>query len=234
MSVRIALVGDESTHASHRELNAVRPQLGADVAAEWVATDGSAVRDLSVYDGAWLVPGGPYRGDDAASDAARSAREADVPFLGVCGGLQYAVVEYARNVLGQAEASHAEADGESAANVIVALACSLQGEERVVTPVPGTQFAALVGRPFVGMHYCGFGPDTATVERLVAGGMVVAATAEDTPVEVLELPSHPFYVLTLFQPHIGASDGGPLHPLLAAFVDAARAYAAARTVPVLG
>ena len=63
------------------------------------------------------------------------------------------------------------------------------------------------------------------VERLVASGMVVGATADDAPVEVLELPTHRFFVLSLFQPHIGASEGRPLHPLLAAFVAATRQYA---------
>ena len=143
-----------------------------------------------------------------------------MPFLGVCSGLQYAVIEYVRNVLGQPDATHAEADGEAASNVVVPLACSLQGQERIVTPVPGSHFATLVEEPFAGMHFCGFGPDPAVVDRLVAGGMVVGATADDAPVEVLELPAHRFYVLSLFQPHIGASTGRPLHPLLADFVRA--------------
>jgi CTP synthase (UTP-ammonia lyase) len=226
--VRIALVGDESTHPSHVELNAVRRQLGDDVDADWIATDSPRAHDLAAYDGIWLVPGSPYRDDDAAYDAVRFAREHDVPFLGVCGGLQYAVVEYVRNALGDEHATHAESDGESDSNVVTALACSLQGEQRLVTPVAGSRFATLVDEPYFGMHYCGFGPSTETVDRLVAGGMVVGATADDAPVEVLELPGHRFYVLSLFQPHVGASTGVPLHPLLAAFVEAARAYADTR------
>ncbi|MGC4110159.1 MAG: CTP synthase [Nocardioides sp.] len=229
MPVRIALVGDESSHPSHRELNAVRTRLGDDVLAAWVATDSAEVRDLSAYDGVWLVPGSPYRDDAAAYSAITWARTSGVPFLGVCGGLQYAVVEYVRNVLGQADASHAESDGSDASNVVVALACSLQGEERLVTPVPGSRFATLVEAPFVGMHFCGYGPSAAVVEQVVAGGMVVGATADDAPVEVLELPTHPFYVLSLFQPHIGASSGAPVHPLLTAFTAAARTRAAGRS-----
>ena len=82
MPVRIALIGDESTHPSHVELNAVRRQLGAGVVAEWVPTDSPGARDLAAYDGIWLVPGSPYRDDQAAYDAVRFARENDVPFLG--------------------------------------------------------------------------------------------------------------------------------------------------------
>jgi CTP synthase (UTP-ammonia lyase) len=230
VTTRIAIIGDESTHTSHREVNAVRPRLAnpatGDVETEWVPTDGLSARDLSAYDGVWLVPGGPYRDDDAVIAAIRWARTTGVPFLGTCSGLQYAVIEYARDVLGQTHASHAEADGEDASNVVVPLVCSLQGQERTVTPVPGSLFATLVDEPFVGMHFCGYGPDLAVVDRLVADGMVVGATADDTPVEVLELPRHPFFLLSLFQPHIGACAGTPVHPLLTAFVEAARQSAA--------
>ena len=228
MSVTIALVGDrQPAHASHRELDAVRGQLGEGVSAEWVATDDDRVRDLGEFDGIWLVPGSPYADDDAAYGAVRWARENDVPFLGTCGGLQYAVVEYFRNVVGFVAASHAESDGSDASNVVHALACSLQGEERLVRPLAGTRFSELVDdQPFVGMHYCSYGPGPDEVERLVETGMVVEATAEDAGAEVLELPANRFYMLTLFQPQVGALAGKPLHPLLREFVRCAQAYAA--------
>lgn len=220
MSVTIALVGDrQPAHASHRELDAVRGQLGEGVAADWVATDGDRVRDLGEFDGIWLVPGSPYADDAAAYAAVRWARENDVPFLGTCGGLQYAVLEYFRNVLGVAAASHAESDGRDASNVVHALACDLQGDERLVRPIRGTRFSRLVNdEPFVGMHYCSYAPGPSEVERLVEAGMVVEATAEDAGAEVLELPANRFFVLTLFQPQVGALAGKPLHPLLREFV----------------
>jgi CTP synthase (UTP-ammonia lyase) len=235
VSVTIALVGDrQPAHASHCELDAVRGQLGSGVSAEWVATDEDRVRDLGEFDGIWLVPGSPYADDAAAYGAARWARENDVPFLGTCGGLQYAVVEYFRNVLGVADASHAESDGSGASNVVHALACRLQGEERLVRPVAGTRFSALVhDEPFVGMHYCSYGPGPDEVARLVEAGMVVEATAEDAGAEVLELPANRFYMLTLFQPQVGALAGRPLHPLLREFVRCARAYAQRRGAPAV-
>ncbi len=230
MSVTIALVGDrQPAHPSHRELDAVRDRLGEDVTAEWVATDSDRVRDLGEFDGIWLVPGSPYADDTAAYEAVRWARDHDVPFLGTCGGLQYAVVEYFRNVIGVSGASHAESDGSDASNVVHALACRLQGEERVVRPVPRTRFSELVeGEPFVGMHHCSYGPGPDEVERLVESGMVVEATADDAGAEVLELPTNRFFMLTLFQPHIGALAGGPLHPLLREFVRCAGDRRAAR------
>jgi CTP synthase (UTP-ammonia lyase) len=230
VNVAIALVGDrQPAHASHRELDAVRGQLGEGVSAEWLATDEDRVRDLGEFDGIWLVPGSPYADNVAACSAVTWARENDVPFLGTCGGLQYAVVEYFRNVLGFVGASHAESDGSDASNVVHALACSLQGEERQVRPVAGTRFSALVDdQPFAGMHYCSYGPGPDEVERLVEGGMVVEATAEDAGSEVLELPANRFFILTLFQPQVGALAGKPLHPLLREFVRCARAYAQGR------
>lgn len=223
----IAMVGDRMpNHPSHRELDAVRGILGRNVAAEWVATDGERVSSLGEFDGIWLVPGSPYADDGAAYQAVTWAREHDVPFLGTCGGLQYAVVEFFRNVLGMASASHAESDGSDESNVVHALACSLQGEERLVRPIAGTRFSRLVNdEPFLGMHYCGYAPGPGEMDRLVEAGMVVEATAEDAGAEVIELPANRFFMLTLFQPHIGALAGKPLHPLLREFVSCARVYA---------
>jgi CTP synthase (UTP-ammonia lyase) len=222
--VRIALVGDEEpAYPSHRELNALRSVLGSDVRAEWVPTDGEQVKDLSVFGGVWLTPGSPYADDAAVYRVVRWARENDVPFLATCGGLQYAVIEYFRHVLDVADASHAESDGAANGNVIRTLACSLHGQERVVRPAPGTRFARLVDdRPLVGMHYCNYGPGPAELQRLVQSGMIIEATADDVEAEVIELPSNQFFILTVFQPQIGALAGRPVHPLIREFLRCAR------------
>jgi CTP synthase (UTP-ammonia lyase) len=228
VSIRVALVGDRQEHyPSHREAAAVIPMLGADVHAEWVATDGEQIGHLDDFHAVWLLPGSPYADDTAALAAITFARTRGVPFLGTCGGLQYAVVEYFRNVLGDAAASHAESDGIGDGNVVSALSCSLMGVEREVRPVAGTRFARLMGAPFTGMHYCNYGPTASAIARLVDGGFVVGATADDAEAEVLDLADHPFFVLTLFQPQIGALAGRPLHPLLAEFIRRAGAFAAA-------
>ena len=211
----VALLGDHRGHRSHLELDALRPCLP--VATEWVATDSAF--DVTAYDGVWLVPGSPYADDAAVLRALTVVRESGLPFLGTCGGMQYAVMEYVVAVL-DAPATHAESDGESDDNVVTALACSLQGEERWVTPVPGTRFASWVPEPFVGMHFCSYGPTAAVVDRLEAAGVVVGATAPDVVAEVLEFPDHPFYVTSMFQPHVGALAGAPVHPLVNAFVAA--------------
>ena len=212
----IALVGEDRGHRSHQELNALRPLL--EVRSEWVATDSGT--DLSAYDGIWLVPGSPYADDAAAYAAVTHARTTGTPFLGTCGGMQYAVVELTRGLLGRA-ATHAESDGPGPDNAVAALTCSLQGQERLVVPVPGSGFARLVGGPFSGMHFCGYAPTPEAVSALTDAKIVeVGATAEDAGAEVLTLLDHPFFVLSLFQPHVGTLAGAPVHSLVAAFVAA--------------
>ena len=227
MRISIAIVGDENdAYPSHREINAVRSMLGEGVDTQWLPTDGDRVRHLEGFDGIWLTPGSPYADDAAAYGAVKWARERDVPFLGTCGGLQYAVIAYFRNVLGIVNASHAESDGVDDTNVVRTLACSLDGEERVVQPLAGTRFSTLVNdEAFVGMHYCNYGPGAEELQRLVDGGMVIEATADDAEAEVIELPTNRFFMLSLFQPQIGALAGKPLHPLLREFVRCAREHA---------
>jgi CTP synthase (UTP-ammonia lyase) len=212
---RVALLGEDRGHRSHQELNALRPML--DVDTEWVPSDSAF--ELGEYDGVWLVPGSPYADDAAVLRTLTAVRERGIPFLGSCGGMQYAVMEFARSVLGE-RATHAESDGTGADNVVTALACSLDGQQRLVTPVAGSRFAGWVAEPFVGMHFCNYAPTPAVVDRLVAAGVVVGATADDAGAEVLEFPDHPFYVVSMFQPHIGALAGAPVHPLVRAFVTA--------------
>ncbi|MCO5301955.1 MAG: CPBP family glutamic-type intramembrane protease [Phycicoccus sp.] len=235
MTVRIAIVGDlDPAKHSHRELEAARSLLGSDVETTWVATDSPAMAGIAAgttaYDGVWIAPGSPYADDAAVLSVIRFARESGLPLLGTCGGMQYAVVEFVRDVLGR-PGTHAEVDGVGADNAVGALACSLVGEQRVVTPVPGTRFATLLGgASFTGVHYCSYGPTAATLSTLQQHGWVVEATAPDAPVEVLSYEPHPFFVLTLFQPQIGAIQWGRVHPILHAFVDLARRTAPVRAV----
>jgi CTP synthase (UTP-ammonia lyase) len=144
-----------------------------------------------------------------------------MPMLGTCGGFQHMALEYARNAAGIAGAAHAETDPDGGELVIAPLACSLVGEERTIRPVDGTRLAAVCGpEPFTGFHYCNYGLAPGMDERL---GLVVNAHADDAGVEGFELPGHRFYVGTLFQPQVGTSTSGVLHPLLQALLTAARA-----------
>lgn len=187
------------------------------VSAVWLPTDSDF--DVTAFDGIWLVPGSPYADDGAVIDAIRAVRMKGIPFLGTCGGMQYAVMEFLRTELDQL-ATHAESDGEGDDNAVVPLACSLYGKEGTVTPVAGSRFADWVPAPFEGMHFCNYAASVESVAALESAGVVVGATGDEAGAEVLEFPDHPFYVVSMFQPHIGALVGAPVHPLVAAFVRA--------------
>ncbi len=216
----LALGDRDPGYLTHREVDAALALFPA--GTDWVGTSSSTARDLDGCSGIWLLPGTPYRDADAALAAIRYCLVAGAPFLGTCGGFQHALVELARGQAGIADAEHEETNPEAATLVISRLACSLYGEVRTVTPVPGTRFAEICGvEPFEGYHYCGYGLDPAYVAPLLRAGVVVGATAPDAGVEAIELPGHRFFLATAFQPQVGTSETGGLSPLLEAFVAAA-------------
>jgi len=221
MSISIAVVGDRDTSLlTHRELDAAIARMPTWAHARWVGTDRLPLDDV---DGVWLAPGTPYRDDDAVYALIAHARSGGIPFLGTCGGFQYALVEFARNVAGIADAAHAESDPHAPEPVVGMLGCSLVGARRTVRSVPGTRLAELCGTdPFPGFHWCNYGLRPEWSEQLRQAGLVVSAHAEDAGVEGVELPSQAFFIATLFQPQVGAANGGPLHPLIGALCAAAR------------
>ena len=217
----IVLLGDRnSQYVSHQELDAAIIQLPDGIRARWVGTDTrSAARTLDA-DALWVVPGSPYRNDAAVYAAIEAARASGQRFLATCGGFQYALIEFARNVAGIVAADHAETAASSDSLVVDRLTCSLVGEGRMVTTVPGTRMAALCGdTSFTGFHWCNYGLSATYAQQLVEHGLVISATADDAGVEAIELPGHPFFLATLFQPQVGSLAGRPLHPIIRGFVD---------------
>lgn len=215
---KVALLGDKRGHRCHQELEELSRQLETlypSLTTTWVPTNTRF--DVAGSDGIWLIPGSPYADGAAVIEVLRQVRSSGTPFLGTCGGMQYAVMEYLRTEHGLG-GTHAESDGPNDDNAVVALACSLYGVEGVVAPVPGTRFASWVPEPFVGMHFCNYAPSADSIATLESTGVVVGATGSDVGAEVLEFPNHPFYVTSMFQPHIGALDHRPVHPLVTAFV----------------
>jgi CTP synthase (UTP-ammonia lyase) len=223
--VRILALGDrDPVHLTHRELDVAFALMPAGVECGWTATDSRDARDLDSADGVWLLPGTPYRDDAAAYAAIDYCLESETPFLGTCGGFQYACLALARSQAGIDSAAHAESDPEGEALVVVPLTCSLYGERRLVEPVVGTRLAEICGtRPFSGFHWCGYGLDGGAANRLQDAGVVLSAHAADAGVEAIELPNHSFFIATAFQPQVGTSDSQALHPLIGAFLDATRA-----------
>jgi CTP synthase (UTP-ammonia lyase) len=205
--------------------------LGADGAsaidAYWVETIDVNECDLRGFDGVWLLPGSPYASTDGALSAVRFARESAVPFLGTCGGFQHMVLEFAWNVC-SLSADHAENVPDAEAPLIRALSCSLVGEERVVHVVPGTRAADILGTvPRTERYFCSYGVDQRYVHDLTAAGLVIAGRDDEGEIRLAELSDHPFFIGSLFQPELSSTRAW-VHPLIRAFVGAARARSAQR------
>ena len=226
MKVVIGLVGDyEPSVPAHQAIPLALGQagraMGFEVRFEWVPTDEiRSVSRFSGFDGLWCVPASPYRSMDGALLAIRHAREGAVPFLGTCGGFQHAVVEYARNVLGWADADHAETSPDAARAVIAPLACALVETMGPVRLFPGTRIAAAYGATETREGYrCRYGLNPEFQSALVAGPLRAAADDATGEVRAVELDGHPFFVATLFQPERAALMGRT-PPLVAAFARA--------------
>lgn len=225
-SVTIGLVGNHSSSIPAHEaiplaLQSAAKSLGIELALEWVPTeDVVAVSRVSSFNGLWCVPGSPYRSMDGALLAIRYARENGVPFLGTCGGFQHAVIEYARNVLGWADAEHGEISPGAARAVITLLECSLVEASAPVRFSPGSRIATAYGANEATEGYrCRYGLNPQFRSQLLTGQLLAAAADENGEVRAVELHGHPFFVATLFQPERAALAGKSV-PLAVAFVGA--------------
>jgi CTP synthase (UTP-ammonia lyase) len=218
----IFILGDRNINfVTHRELDAAIELMPKTIRARWVGTDTAEATRTADADGLWVVSGSPYRDDGAVYSAIRMSRTSGQPFLGTCSGFQYAVVDFARNVAGIADADHAETASGSGTLVVDRLACSLVGVERQVRAVPGTRMHRLCGdAPFVGFHWCNFGMAPAYTPLLTEHGLAVSAVADDAGVEAVELSGHPFFLATLFQPQVGCAANQRLHAVIEAFLAA--------------
>lgn len=226
-TLQVGLIGDfDDGVTAHRAiplaLRLAAEQLSRTLNVEWLATDAMPDAErLARFDALWCVPASPYRSMDGALRGIRHAREQRVPFLGTCGGFQHAVIEYARHVLGWADAEHAETAPQAERAVISALACSLVEVSDDVRLQPGSRIAAAYGCDHVNEGYrCRYGLNPAFAELLMLGPL--RATAHDAQGEVraVELDDHPFFVCTLFQPERAALRG-EVPPLVRSFIQAA-------------
>jgi len=226
LSLQVGLIGDRNDEVvAHRAiplaLGMAAEACGVAIEPVWVPTgqvgDGAA---LGEFDGLWCVPASPYRSMGGALTAIRVARERHLPFLGTCGGFQHAVLEYARNVLGWADAEHAETAPDSARAVIVPLLCSLVEVTDAVHLVAGSRLAEAYGETgIVEGYHCRYGLGSGFREALTAGPLRVSAVDDAGDVRGIELDGHPFFVATLFQHERGALQGR-LPPAVRAFTQA--------------
>jgi len=194
-----------------------------------------------------LVPGGfGDRGIEGKIQAIRFARENRIPYLGICLGMQLAIVEYARNVLALKGANSTEFDRATTHPVIALITewqdlargqqvrdekSELGGTMRLGAQearlVAGSLVRSLYGKESIyERHRHRYEFNNHYLEELSAAGMSFSGFSGDGLVEFIELPAHPWFVASQFHPEFTSTprDG---HPLFAGFIRAAREYRAA-------
>lgn len=197
-------------------------------------TVANATEKLAHLDGVLVAPGFGERGVDGKIEAIKYVRENDIPFLGICLGMQMAIIEYARNVLGLKNANSTEMNPHTSDPVI-----DLMASQKDVTDKGGTMrlgawqcqikegstaMSVYNTTSIMERHRHRYEFNNAYKARLEAAGMVATGFNPETDlVEIIEIPSHNWFVGVQYHPEYKSTVITP-HPLFVAFVKAVVAY----------
>jgi len=241
--VRIALVG-KYVELKDAYLSVAEALKHAGIAndvivdIDWVhsedITDESVASFLSGVDGI-LVPGGfGFRGVEGKIEAVKYARENNIPFFGICLGMQMAVIEFARHVIGYKEAHSAELNGLTPVPVI-----DLMPEQHDVEDMGGTMRLGLYPCKLKpgSLAYNAYGEEliyerhrhryefnnTYREEMLEKGLVLSGLSPDERLVEIVELEGHPWFLAVQFHPEF-KSRPTRSHPLFKAFISASKTY----------
>lgn len=198
-------------------------------------TPKNASEKLKSLDGVLVAPGFGSRGIDGKIDAIRYARESNIPFLGICLGMQMACVEYARNVLGL-DAAHSTEMNDDTNNAVIAM----MEEQKNITQMGGTMrlgaydcsvkkgskaYEVYGNETISERHRHRYEFNSKYLADFEKGGMIATGTNPQTGlVEIMEIPEHPFFMGVQFHPEYKSTVENP-HPLFAALVKAAKDHA---------
>ena len=205
------------------------------VSVEYIASESihanNAKEKLGHLNGVLVAPGFGSRGIEGKIEAIRYVRENNIPFFGICLGMQCAVIEFGRNVLGLANANTTEID-ENAANPVI----NIMEEQKAVTAKGGTMrlgsypcdikkgtkaFAAYGKAHITERHRHRFEFNNKYLAQYEAAGMIASGiNPQNGLVEIIELKNHPFFVGGQFHPELKSTVANP-HPLFVKFVAAA-------------
>jgi CTP synthase (UTP-ammonia lyase) len=250
--VRIAIIGDFNPDTVSHATNApaiehAAASLGVSVEAAWVGTDtippespGSALAD---FDGFWIAAGSPYKSRAGALAAIRFARESKRPTLATCGGFQYALLEFAHNVLGRTDLEHEEDAPDAEKHLIHAVSCpvpdrpedapKLSGPTQRVHIREDSRARGILETDQIHEEYfCNFELNPDYDELFEEHGLEFTGFGDRGDSRIFEVPAHPFYIGTLFQPQRRSRPEKP-HPLVVALVEAASRKPARRGEPAV-
>ena len=207
-----------------------------DVRIKWINSEalekmGEAYTEVLEDVAGIVVPGGfGHRGIEGKIKAASFARRQQIPYLGLCLGMQVAVVEFARNVLGMAGANSTEFDPQNPYPVIDLMLTQRQIADKggtmrlgnwVCCLTPGTKAYAAYGEAIVfERHRHRYEFNNEFRKRMESHGLIVSGrSADNSLVEVIELANHPWFVASQFHPEFKSRPTHP-HPLFRDFIGA--------------
>ncbi len=242
--IRIALVGKYvEHHDAYKSITEAFIHAGAmngcRIEVVWTqsddVTDDNVAEKLKNVSGILVAPGFGSRGAGGKLAAIRYAREQKIPFLGICLGMQCAVVEFARNVCGWPTADSTEFNPDTQYPVI-----DLMPDQKDIHDKGGTMRLGLYNCRLVGASHAGAAYQEEMIRerhrhryevnnqlryKLVENGMKLAGlNPERDLVEIVELEDHPWFVGVQFHPELRSTVNRP-HPLFVSFAGAAKKYA---------
>lgn len=195
-------------------------------------TDGNVADKLGSLDGLLVAPGFGHRGVEGKITAVKYARENNLPFFGICLGMQMAVIEFARNVLGLKNAHSTEMDPQTHDPVI-----DLMEEQKEITAKGGTMrlgaydckltdgslAASIYGQPLISeRHRHRWEFNNKYLDQFEAAGMKASGrNPESGLVEIVELPNHPFFIGVQYHPELKSTVENP-QPIFVHFIKAAK------------
>ena len=216
--------------------------LGRDARVEWIPTRAitkqNVAQVLGGFHGLIVAPGSPYESFDGALAAIEFGRTGERPCYGSCGGFQHALIEYARNVMGLADAHSAEYGIDSKNIIVVPVSCPVPnrpaGEpklsgavdcpETTIRILPGTKAAEIYQREkVVEEYFCNYEANLVFQSRLDDAGLRVTGVGPHGEARIVEIPGHPWFLATLFQPQRATAPGRP-HPLFVEYLRAVSRY----------
>ncbi|MDG5766106.1 CTP synthase [Balneolales bacterium ANBcel1] len=243
-AIRVALVGKYVDHQdAYLSIVEAFKHAGAvnncEVEIVWVSSDHLKERDLeSHFDGVsgiLVAPGFGGRGIDGKLVAIRYAREKNIPFFGICLGMQCALIEYSRNVCGWEDANSTEFDQDTTHPVVDLMLEQKSIDDKGGTMRLGAYDCALekgsrsreaYGEPSIReRHRHRYELNNAYLKEFKNHGLSVAGiNPERNLVEIIEIPGHPWFVGVQFHPELKSTVARP-HRLFVSFVEAALEYA---------
>jgi len=238
--VEIGLIGKYvELHDSYKSIVESFIHAGASnecrVKIRWIHSENLSLdniaKTLAGLDGILVAPGFGERGFDGKLEAIRHAREAKVPFLGICLGMQAAVIEFGRNVLGWKDANSTEMNPNTSHPVI-----DIMEEQKKVTEKGGTMrlgacacdlkegskaFSIYRRKGISERHRHRYEFNNKYLPEFEAKGMIATGmNPEMSLVEIVEIPDHPWFMGVQFHPEYKSTVANP-HPLFVKFVEAA-------------